>query len=179
MYLPRPRLHRPLTLPPSIKWKPVSENSIDFRLNLEFPPLEPDSDDPDDPDETESALPDYDSLPAFHLSVFMGDDTYKKWAEMYVTSDEWETLKKMNIPLDDLIVECAMDEKKRWRYMRFRKDKKHGNHISTVDSVMESVRDGVTKEDLVKEAIEIRKAWKTRAAAAAAAAAQGRATGRT
>lgn len=102
---------------------------------------------------------------------------------MYVTSEEWEMLKKMNIPLDDLIVECAMDENKRWRYMRFRKDKKHANHITTVNSVMESVKDGVTKEDLIKEASEIRKAWKARAApvaagAGAGAGAQGRATGR-
>lgn len=155
-------------MPPSIKWKPVSENSIDFRLNLELPLLEPD---PDDPDDTESTLLDYDSLPTFHLSVFMGDDVYEKWAEMYVTPEEWEMLKGMGIPLDDLIVECAMDEKKRWRYMRFRKDKKHGNHISTVNSVMESVRDGVTKEDLVKEEVEIRNAWKARVEAAKAKAA--------
>lgn len=108
-------------------------------------------------------------MPKANLSVFMGEDVYKKWAEMYMTSEQWEELKGLGIPLNDVIVECAMDEQKRWRYMRLRKDKKHGNHISTVNSVMESVRDAVSKEDLIKEEAAIKKEWKMRARAVEAA----------
>ncbi|KAI5840063.1 mRNA capping enzyme, catalytic domain-containing protein [Morchella snyderi] len=150
------------TDPHIIKWKPALENSIDFRLNLEFPLLPPSS-----PASSRESTPehDYHAMPTFHLSVFMGDDVYKKWAQMHVTEEEWEGLKDMGVPLDDAIVECAMDKEGRWRYMRFRKDKKHGNHISTVDSVMESVRDAVGREELIAVQAEVRKAWKARAAA--------------
>jgi mRNA guanylyltransferase len=122
-----------------LKWKPAHENSVDFRLNLEFPLLYPDSASDDDEADEPEGQPDYDAMPKFLLSVFYGGTDYKPFAEMYMTPDEWEDMKNMNVPLDDTIVECAKDEEGRWRFMRFRNDKKDANHISTVKSVLESI----------------------------------------
>jgi mRNA guanylyltransferase len=46
--------------------------------------------------------------------------------------------------------------------MRFRDDKDDGNHISTVESVIESIGDAVTKEELLRVCPEIRARWKHR-----------------
>ena len=71
-------------------------------------------------------------------------------------------MKALETPLEDKIVECAMDEEKRWRFLRFREDKKDGNYMSVVNSVLESIRDGVGEKDLLGEAMEVRAAWKRR-----------------
>ena len=81
---------------------------------------------------------------------------------MYMTEKEWEDMKALGIPLNDKIVECAMDQEKRWRFLRFREDKKHGNYSGVVNSVLESIKDAVGKKDLLREAMEIRTAWKRR-----------------
>ena len=111
---------------------------------------------------------DYDAMPKFILSVNMGGNRYERWAEMYMTDEEWENLKGMNVELDERIVECALDEQKRWRFKRFRDDKKDGNHISVVKSVLESIEDGVSEADLLAAAPSIRSAWKEREARAKA-----------
>ncbi|EWC44514.1 hypothetical protein DRE_06782 [Drechslerella stenobrocha 248] len=142
-----------------LKWKPADENSIDFRMNLEFPLLPPEEMDEDD----DSPQYDWYAIPRVFLSVNAGNtEGYQRWAEMYIEEDEWEKLKGMGVELDERIVECAMDEQGRWRFKRFRNDKKDGNHISVVKSVMESIRDGVSKEDLVKASPSMRAAWKSR-----------------
>ena len=49
--------------------------------------------------------------------------------------------------LEDRIVEVRWDpDMEEWRMMRFRDDKPAGNHINTVGSVIESIRDGVEKD---------------------------------
>jgi len=49
--------------------------------------------------------------------------------------------------LEDRIVEVRWDPAMEgWRMMRFRDDKPAGNHISTVEKVIQSIRDGVEKE---------------------------------
>lgn len=67
----------------SLKWKPPSENSIDFKLVLRFPPLK------DDP-----TKPDFCAKPFFLLHVWCGDDRsgpkYEEYDVMYVEDDEWE-----------------------------------------------------------------------------------------
>ncbi|KAL4885340.1 mRNA capping enzyme, catalytic domain-containing protein [Aspergillus karnatakaensis] len=144
-----------------LKWKPPAENTIDFRLRLEFPILEPDSD--DEADGISDPYPDYDALPIFHLFVSLNDREYQPFGEMYVTPSEWEDLKALQTPLDDSIVECSKDETGRWRFHRVRDDKADANHISTVEKVLESIEDRVTEEDLIRAAPTIKTAWKKRA----------------
>jgi mRNA guanylyltransferase len=146
-----------------LKWKPEDENSIDFRMSFEWQLIPPD--DQDIAEGFKEPYPDYDQMPAVNLFVFNGNGKPDTWfAPLYLEPNEWESLKSLNEPLDDRIVECFMDEQKRWRYMRFRDDKTTGNHASTVESVIESIRDRVTKEDLIEAAKGIKVAWKQREA---------------
>jgi mRNA guanylyltransferase len=146
-----------------LKWKPENENSIDFRLSLDFPLIQPDEVDISE-GITEPYL-DYDALPVCNLLVYAGDGREDPWySTMFIDPDQWESLKSLQQPLDDRIVECYMDDKKRWRYMRFRDDKTTANHTSTVESVIESITDRVTEQDLIAAAKGIRDEWKRRAA---------------
>jgi len=63
----------------SLKWKPPSENSIDFKLTLHFPP-HPSS----------SASPDFTEMPIFKLHQWMGLEDYEFFDYMTVTEEEWE-----------------------------------------------------------------------------------------
>ncbi|BCS06758.1 Dcp1p-Dcp2p decapping enzyme complex alpha subunit [Aspergillus luchuensis] len=145
-----------------LKWKPPSENTIDFRMRLEFPLLEPDSD--DEAEGVTEPYYDYDALPIFHLFVMLNSNEYRPFGEMYVSPEEWENMKALQQPLDDAIVECAQDEQGRWRFHRIRDDKADANHISTVEKVLESIQDRVTEEDLIRVAPAIKTAWKKRQA---------------
>ncbi|KZF21485.1 mRNA capping enzyme, alpha subunit [Xylona heveae TC161] len=146
-----------------LKWKPASENSVDFRLNLEFPLREPDSE--DEEEGPASPYPDYDAMPTFRLSANYGSGDNRPYATMYMEAPEWESMKNMGVPLDDRIVECYQDAAYRWRFLRFREDKKDANHISTVRSVIQSIEDKVSEGDLIRAAKAIRDQWKKRIAA--------------
>ena len=146
-----------------LKWKPPEENSVDFLLSLEFPIVEPDAEDIRDGFTT--PFPDYSAMPQFQLLAHKGEGDHKLWGSMFIEVLEWEKLKSSMEPLNDRIVECYRDELRRWRFIRFRDDKKEANHISTVESVMESIEDRVTKEDLIAVAKKIRDEWKKRLAA--------------
>ncbi|KAI9723497.1 MAG: Dcp1p-Dcp2p decapping enzyme complex alpha subunit [Chrysothrix sp. TS-e1954] len=158
-----------------LKWKRREENSVDFKLELEFPPLEPDSDDPDTDDE---AL-DYDAMPNMILNVIHGSLDYRRISDspgleaaglpdtMYATDEEWETMKQhaiaRNDGLDGAVVECHIDSENRWRLLRFRDDKTEPNHASVVAKVIESIEDAVSEEELREAGPSIREAWKERA----------------
>ncbi|KAL8728254.1 MAG: hypothetical protein Q9181_005409 [Wetmoreana brouardii] len=151
------------TDPHILKWKPPEENTIDFLLQLDFPVIEPDG--VDIREGFTNPFPDYSAKPHFSLLVFKGNNDYIPWGTMFVDDSEWEGMKSMEEPLNDRIVECFLDERSRWRYYRFRDDKTEANYISTVESVMESIQDRVTKEDLIGVAKKIRDEWKRRQAA--------------
>ncbi|KLO18624.1 mRNA capping enzyme, alpha subunit [Schizopora paradoxa] len=139
------------------KWKPPSENSIDFKLVLRFP------EDPRRPGQ-----PDLLAKPLFGLHVFCGGrDKYEPFDEMYVDDEEWESLKRSGEQVDDRIVEVYWETgADRWRMMRFRDDKPNGNHSSVVNNIIDSIIDGVEKEDLLARTNTIRTAWKARASGA-------------
>lgn len=65
-----------------MKWKPPSENSIDFKLELRFPPLR-----------NQPEKPDFHGKPVFLLHVWCGDERgvskYELYDEMYVDDEEW------------------------------------------------------------------------------------------
>lgn len=155
------------TDPHILKWKPPEENTVDCRLRLTFPMVEPDEWERRE-GITEPFI-DYDSVPKSELYVFRGDsgdNKYQFFHEVYITEEEWETLKGLNDPLNNRIVECNIDEQGRWRIVRFRDDKNEANHISTITSVMESIEDRVSDKDLAKAAPRIRDSWKSRQARA-------------
>lgn len=144
-----------------LKWKPELENSIDFRLRLDFNLVEP-----DEQDRAEGITKpylDYENEPICNLHMYAGDGKEDPWyGTLYLEPGEWEKLKALQEPLDDRIVECFMDTQKRWRFMRFRDDKENANHTSTVESVIESITDRVTKQDLINASQAMRTEWKTR-----------------
>lgn len=142
-----------------LKWKPPSENSIDFKLVLRFPP-----------DARDPSQPDFLAKPFFALHIWDGDDRergvakYSAYDEMVVGDEEWEKMKLDGEQIDDRIVEVHWDaEREGWRMMRFRDDKPAGNHRSVVDKIINSIADGVEKDALLARSPSIRAAWKARA----------------
>jgi len=67
----------------SLKWKPPSENSIDFKLVLRFPPSTSDP-----------SQPEFHAKPFFGLHVYCGDERgqpkYELYDKLFVEDDEWE-----------------------------------------------------------------------------------------
>ena len=153
------------TDPHILKWKAPHENTVDFRLRLHFPLVEPTELERAD-GQTEPFV-DYESVPEARLLVFTGTDRgkpgYDEFREpLYLAEDEWETLKSWGDPLQDRVIECCLDEEKRWRLYRFRDDKTEANHVSTVNSVLESIKDGVSEGELLAAAKGIKDGWKMR-----------------
>lgn len=142
------------TDPHILKWKPPNENSVDFVLEMEFNEFE-------DPSSGEKWL-DYDSVPQCNLLAWHGGSKDLPFGHMYLEDDEWEKLKALSEPLNRRVIECIMDDEGRWRFLRFRDDKDHGNHIDTVNSVMESIQDHITDQDLLNAVDTIRDAWHDR-----------------
>jgi len=154
------------TDPHILKWKAPYDNTIDFRLQLNFPLVEPDE--YDRAEGITEPFVDYDSVPDARLLIYTGSGRdgpgYEEFKDpLYLTEAEWETLKELGDPLQHRVVECSLDEEKRWRLYRFRDDKNEANHISTVNSVLESIRDGVSEDNLLNAAKAIKDGWKLRA----------------
>lgn len=146
------------TDPHILKWKPPNENTVDFLLRIEWSTMEPDPEDPD-----QSPQPDYFAFPTrFCLYIHHGSNEYAYIDDMYVELDEWEDWKSLNHPIQNIIVEAYKDEQQRWRFHRFRHDKDQSNHIKVYKSVIQSIQDHVTEQDLLDHAPEIRSAWKAR-----------------
>ncbi|KAI6036526.1 mRNA capping enzyme [Pisolithus microcarpus] len=125
----------PGTDPNILKWKPPSENSIDFKLVLRFPPLK-----------ANPSQPDFHAKPFFGLHRRRGQAKYEPYDELQVENDEWESMKLSGEQVDDRIVEVRWDPGLcHWRMMRFRDDKPHGNFRTVVDKIIESIADGVEK----------------------------------
>ncbi|KAB2578743.1 mRNA capping enzyme [Lasiodiplodia theobromae] len=149
-----------------LKWKPAHENTVDFRLRLgEFPQLLANGNGAGPPE------PDFEAKPNFDLMVFYNKGDYRVFAPLHVTDEEWELLKSIRQQLDGRIIECFKDSEGNWRFKRddagkphFRDDKHEANHISTVDKVLESIDDAVSKDDLTRNEQKIREAFKKRQA---------------
>lgn len=160
------------THPKILKWKPPNENTIDFKLILRFPP--------DLERNPRGNLPNLSLMPFFELHQYLGDsanEDYEFFDELWVEPEEWRQMVDSGEQFDDRIVECVwsvdpqpatepyisqhLSLPPRWRMMRIRDDKHHGNHRSIVEKILKSIRDGVEADELVKAAPAIRAAWKT------------------
>lgn len=142
-----------------LKWKPPSENSIDFKLELRFPPL------PNRPSE-----PDYTAKPLFQLLVWTGGHSYEHFDTMLVDDAQWESWKASEEQYDGRVVEVTWNgAAQNWVWHRFRDDKEHGNHQSVVNNILDSIQDGVEADQLISHANTIRTNWKEREKAAASA----------
>lgn len=144
-----------------LKWKPANENSIDFKIHLEFPPSG-----------TLPGVVDTTAKPRIRLLVWQGGQDYAPFKDdMGVTDEEWfRDFAPLGRSLQGRIVECNYDVEAMerlglsspWRFMRYRTDKSDGNHFKTVNNVLDSIRDGITKEELVDRTPQIRQAWNQR-----------------
>lgn len=156
-----------------LKWKPADENTLDFRWQMEYKKYYPNGD-----EGSGDWYYDYDGKPVAKLYVLGGSGhggvnpfthraTRGKWYQyfdnMYLEDELWEQLKALGDPLDDRIIEGYRDEEGRWRFTRFRDDKNEANHISTVENVLASIKDAVSKQELLEAAPNIKERWKARA----------------
>jgi len=150
------------TDPHILKWKPPEENTVDCRLKLFFPLIQPDED--DIAEGWTEPYHDYHTLEHAEIWAFMGNgpNPYQKFADLHITEEEFDELISLGDPIQDRIVECYQDEAGRWRISRFRDDKAEANHISTLNSVMRSIEDRVTQQDLLHVAKAVKDAWKIR-----------------
>lgn len=149
-----------------LKWKPPEENTVDFLMHIEWAQTNPEPDDPD-----QSLQYDYDAMPDITLAIYLGNQhDYQFVDTLHLEPEEWAYMKSLTRPLQDCIVECYQEETngtesgRRWRFHRFRDDKSDANHITTYDSVIDSIRDHITQQDLQNCADDIRSAWKAREA---------------
>ena len=121
------------------------------------------------PDLPKAVEVDWDAKPVLSLLVFWAKGDYRRLASLYCTDDDWRNLTRHREKLDGRIIECYIDDQQRWRYKkeedgspRFRDDKTEANHSSTVQKIMASIDDGVSKKDLCKAQSLIYQAWKDR-----------------
>ncbi|KAK3110742.1 Dcp1p-Dcp2p decapping enzyme complex alpha subunit [Teratosphaeriaceae sp. CCFEE 6253] len=150
-----------------LKWKPPQENTIDFRLEIGSFPLTSDGDGAEE-------YEDYDAQPEIELQINHGGH-YEYYATLHLAPAEWSATKALNQQIDGRIIECYRDpDTGQWRPKleadgspRFRDDKTESNHISTVRSVEQSIRDAVSEQDLMDNAAAIRKGVKARQSARA------------
>ncbi|KAF9898658.1 Dcp1p-Dcp2p decapping enzyme complex alpha subunit, partial [Lobosporangium transversale] len=111
-----------------LKWKPPSENTVDFKLALQAPIL--------------NGVPDYKQKPQFILLEWQGGQQYTPFGQMVVDDALWEQWKSTSTQLQNRVVEVTYSPNDQsWRFFRFRDDKEHGNHSSVVRKVVESIRD--------------------------------------
>jgi mRNA guanylyltransferase len=145
-----------------LKWKPANENSVDFKLQLGAFPLY-------DPGDGQGPAEDFDARPVINLFIFHGRDDYRKFTELRYNDEDWEKMKGLDQVLDGRIIECYVDDDGYWRFKkepdgtpRFRDDKPEANHVSTMDKVIKSIKDGVSEKDLRDASGRIKDAWKRR-----------------
>ncbi|KAJ2743228.1 Dcp1p-Dcp2p decapping enzyme complex alpha subunit [Coemansia sp. BCRC 34301] len=140
--------YTPGTCASIIKWKPASENSVDFKLHV----IDPISLD-------------------VRLLVWMGGTEYTEYGRLALSPEDLGRGAMAGIrsasELEGRIAETLFDAENnggRWRFLRFRDDKPHGNHLTTVEKIRESMDDNLELPELLESMVAVRTAWKEREA---------------
>lgn len=171
------------TDPTLLKWKPSEENTIDFKIGLEFPTFIDEDLPKHDPNREYT---NYDVKPKFKLYVWKGGDdpfkheivednikrnrgeyknsfyNYDEWNELVVNDKQWNELKKSGESFNGRIGECRQNLDGTWELLRFRDDKINGNHINVVLKILKSIEDSVTKDELIELEPQIKARWEER-----------------
>jgi hypothetical protein len=117
----------------SLKWKAPCQVSIDFRLELKFPPTT-----------DNAAEPDFTAKPAFRLLANHAPGPPQYFDVLNVSDDQWAEWKRSGEQYDDRIVEVTWDKcDERWVFQRLRTDKLEGNHITVVEDLIRCIQRGV------------------------------------
>lgn len=171
------------TDPTLLKWKPAEENTIDFKIGLEFPTFIDEDLPKHDPNREYT---NYDVKPKFKLYVWKGGDdpfknetveenikrnggeyrntfyNYEAWNDLEVSDEQWERMKNSGESFNGRIGECRQTANGKWELLRFRDDKSNGNHINVVLKILKSIEDSVTKEEIVEMEPQIKARWEER-----------------
>ncbi|KAI8376276.1 mRNA capping enzyme, catalytic domain-containing protein [Radiomyces spectabilis] len=138
-----------------LKWKPPEHHTVDFRISARWSK---------------------EHKPIYSLEVLSHGVTYKFYDQFQpepALASQW----KSHLP-DGRIAEFRYDpnwemtiieqgyapttRKGGWRFVRFRDDKGAANDESMVKNTMRSIRNGVSKEQLLAHMDKVRTAWKAR-----------------
>ncbi|KAI8320565.1 mRNA capping enzyme [Martensiomyces pterosporus] len=138
--------YTPGTCEKIIKWKPANENSIDFKIRVQRSQAT--------------------GQPEVLLYTWHGSQDYQYYDKLAMTQDDWNKHFGSKPQVDGLIVEAVYDPEHcppaKWKFMRFRDDKPHGNHISVVSKIIESIGDSVELNELIGFMPLMRSNWKQR-----------------
>ncbi|TIC01789.1 hypothetical protein E3Q18_00469 [Wallemia mellicola] len=136
----------------SIKWKNPSENSIDFKIILRFPPKEDNKE-----------LNNFSKKPICELHQWEGGKSYSWFDTWRISGEEWCHFMNEGVDIHNKIAEFSwLSEEQNWKFLRFRDDKNDANHSTVVEKILDSIKDGVKAEELIKKAPQIRSLWKAR-----------------
>ncbi|KAF2365927.1 mRNA capping enzyme catalytic domain [Trinorchestia longiramus] len=103
-----------------LKWKPPSHNSVDFKLKVIKQGGEG-------------------LLPTTIGQLFLGG------LDVHFSEIKFKNMKEYN----NKIIECSVDEKGQWVFMRERTDKSFPNSFKTAEAVMQTIREPVTEDFLL------------------------------
>ncbi|KAJ2909198.1 Dcp1p-Dcp2p decapping enzyme complex alpha subunit [Coemansia aciculifera] len=145
--------YTPGTCDKIIKWKPASENSVDFKIQV-----------------ADAASLD------IRLLVWQGGSEYSEYGRLAIRPQDFNQgalqgirgPQELNGRICEVVLDSSYAPPGQWRFMRFRDDKPHGNHISTVAKIIDSMSDNLELSELIQCMVDVRTAWKQREAAAAA-----------
>ncbi|ORX66075.1 mRNA capping enzyme alpha subunit [Linderina pennispora] len=138
--------YTPGTCDKIMKWKPAGENSIDFRVRV--------------------IASSTTSPPEIELLAWHGGNDYRPFAKMAMRPEDWDRTFSRISSFSGSIVEVSYTPDycppHVWKFMRFRNDKPHGNHISVVDKIIASINDSMELDELLAEMPRIRTEWMKR-----------------